>query len=160
MSLPQSIQDDAFNLEAKAMVILYKIALTTGPIFCLSPRGTWTWQGDTYDEVPCNMTQITRQGDGKLSRPKFTVVNPEGLFTAYINSLDVENASITRHRILKSDLEADLNVALSETYRISRILSVTRGVVSFECRGTLDGVNFKLPARTFNPPEFPHVRTT
>lgn len=157
MSVPVSIINDAFNLDGKGMAFLYKIVLSDLTTFCLSPKRSWSWQGDTYEEVPCHMTGFARYADGKMSRPKFSVVNPNGMFTSYVNTGALEGAKVTRHRILIDDLQADNNLALSQTLRVSRVASVTKQLIVLELRGALDGANFKLPERTFNPPEFPHV---
>lgn len=158
MSIPQSIQDDAFNLDGAAQVFLFKLVLPDLTLICLSPRGTYTWQGDVYEEIPCHMSQVSRNGDGEMSRPKFSVVNPQGMFTAAVNTRVLENSSLTRHRMMKTDLLADSPLALSETFRVSRIANVSKEVIVLELRGALDGSNFKLPTRSFHPPEFPHVK--
>lgn len=157
MTIPSTIQDDAYNLTGAAQVMLYDLQLYNGSSIYLSPKGSYTWQGRAYEEVPCHMSSVGRQADGKLNRPKFTVVNPNGMFTTAIGDRSLEGALLTRHRLMKADLLADLNNALSQTFRISKVASVDRQVIVVECRGSLDGANFKLPYRAFYPPEFPHV---
>lgn len=150
-------ETDAFELEGRAEVILFKLVLADGTIFFMSPKQDWTWRGDFYEEIPCHLSQVKRQADGKLSRPKFTFVNPKEIFSAAVAGGTLENAYLTRHRIMKSDLEADLDLSIKQTMRISRVMSINHEAITTELRGALDGAAFQIPYRTFNPPEFPHV---
>lgn len=156
--LPANIQTDAFELDGKAETILFQILFPDNSQVFLSPKGEHVWQGDLYEEIPCHMTQVRRQADGEMGRPKFSVANPGGIFTAAVHSGALENALITRIRILTEDLVADLDAALKETFRVSRIVTVTKEMIVTECRTALDGHQFKLPFRTFSPPEFRYVR--
>lgn len=157
MNLPDSMTQDAFELDSKAKLELFKLVLSDGSVTHLSPKREYTWRGNLYEEIPCHMTQFRRQADGEVSRPKFSIVNPGGMFTAAVHTGLLETAKITRHRILKEDLDANLDKALSQTFRVTRILNVNKDLISVECRGVLDGPGFKLPARAFYPPEFPYV---
>lgn len=152
-----SVETDAFELEGKARVILYRMVLPGGTTVYLSPKASWTWQGNLYEEHPCHMSQVSRQADGKVSRPKFTIANPQAIFSASVATGVLENSLVTRYRVMKEDLEEDLDISLRETLRVSRVVSSNRESIVLELRGALDGVNFRLPFRTFHPPEFPHV---
>lgn len=156
-TLPTSIRDTTQDLEAEPLVRLYKITLATGPVFYLSPNKTETWQGNTWDAIPCTMTELSMESDGKMNRPKFTFVNPQGIFTASIGTGAMENGTVTRYRVLRSDLDANNATYLSEVYRISRIVNLSKSQVVLELRDVLDGHQFILPARAYYPPEFPHV---
>ncbi len=158
-NIPDSIRDDAFNLDGAAQSILYRITLANAAVLYLSPKGEFTWQGNIYEEIPCHMTGSDRKADSEASRPRFTIVNPGGMFTSAVHERHLEGAILTRHRLMTSDLIANNNSALSDTYRISRVMNVTKDLIVVECRRGLDGANFKLPNRTFRPPEFTVVRT-
>lgn len=150
-------ETDAYELDGQAEVILYRLVLPDGTTFLMSPKKDWTWLGDFYEEIPCHMTQVKKQADGKLSRPKFSFVNPAGIFSAAVSTGALEGAFLTRYRIMKQDLEANLDLYLHQTMRISRVVSVNYQTIVTELRGSLDGAAFQVPFRTFNPPEFPHV---
>jgi phage-related protein len=156
--IPAPIQDTSHDLAPDALVTLYKIALKNLTTFFLSPKTEVIWQGDTYDDIPCHMTELEQEADGKRGRPKFTFVNPGGLFTANIYNGDLDNAAVTRIRILKADLDADLDFALTEKLRVSKVLTMNKDLVTVELRDILDGHQFILPARAYYPPEFGHVR--
>lgn len=156
--LPPSMQQSLCDLSPDTIVTLFRLELADhSAIFLMSPYEEITWQGDEYTSIPCKMSEVTVDADGKATRPKFTFVNPEGLFTSAIYDRHLDNAIVTRYRILKGDLDDDRNEAVTESFRVSRVLSVTKNLVVTELRDVLDGHVFKIPARAFYPPEFPHV---
>lgn len=157
--LPPNMQQTLYDLSPDGIVSLYRIETADHTsIFLLSPYEQITWRGNTYDSIPCQLTDVSLDSDGRATRPKFSFVNPEGLFTAAIYEGGLDNATITRYRILRGDLDANRDQAVKESFRVSRILSVTRALAVLELRDALDGHTFKLPARAFYPPEFPHVQ--
>ncbi len=157
MSIPQSIIDDAYELDGTAKVDLYRLELTNAVVVALSPKKQYVWQGLTYEEVPCTLSQIARAADGELTRPKFSVVNPNGLFTSSVHNRVLENADLYHIQAMLPDVIADNGLALVRQYRITRVLSVTKEVIVLEARGMLDGAFFRLPNEAFYPPAFPHV---
>lgn len=156
--IPTSLAESSFELAPDAIAFLYRVELTDSTLFLLSPHQEVTWQGELYEQVPCHMTEVYQEADGKRGRPKFSFVNPDGLFTQRIYQGDLDNASVTRIRILKADLDADQDFALTETFRVSKILTMNKSLVSVELRDVLDGHQFTLPARAYYPPDFPHVK--
>lgn len=156
--LPNSIQESLHDLAPDALVRLYKVELKNGTIFRLSPYSELTWQGDQFDAVPCHLAEVSQDADGKVSRPKFTFANPGGLFSSEIYKGKMNNATLTRYRILKADLDADRDFALTEQFRVTRIVNLSQNTATAELRDVLDGHHFKVPARAYYPPEFPHVK--
>jgi phage-related protein len=157
-NFPQSISDTVHELAPDAIAKLYEIKLSNGAIIRLCPTAEVTWQGNLYEEVPCNLVGLGQSSDSKVNRPKFSFVNPEGVFTAQVYNGVVDNALITRIRILKADLDADNDFAIRETFKVSRIMQLGQQMVTLELRDVMDGHQFKLPARQYLPPEFPHVK--
>lgn len=155
--VPSSLLDTTQDLTPEPLVLLYRIVLSGGTTFRISPKNEETWQGNVYDPVPCIMTDMSIEADGRMNRPKFTFVNPAGMFTSSVATGAMDNAIITRYRILRSDLDANNNFALTEAFRVSRVMSLNKVQVILELRDVLDGHNFLLPARAFYPPEFPSV---
>lgn len=157
--LPPSLAQSLYDLNPDAIVEMFRIELADKTtVFFLSPHGETSWRGDVYDNIPCKMTDVTLDSDGKATRPKFSFVNPQGMFTPGIYEGRMDLATITRYRILKGDLEMNLDTAVQESFRVSKVVSVTRALVVLELRDVLDGHAFKIPARAFYPPEFPHVQ--
>lgn len=123
----------------------------------ITPVKSVTWQGKEWQKYPCTITGDGRNADGENYRPKFSIVNPEGLFSKYVHAGWTDNALITRYQVLGSHLEANVNSFVKRTWRISRPISMTPQTVIFELRSVTDGQQFFLPARQFYPPAFPQV---
>ena len=126
-------------------------------LFLTGRQKITNWQGKAWESVPVTLVGYGQNSSGEQNRPKFSIVNPDGVFSKYVHQGWADNAEICRYRVLASHLEADINSYVKHVWRVSKPLSVTKSVVTFELRGALDGQNFLLPARAFFPPEFPHV---
>lgn len=123
----------------------------------MSPHNTVTWQGYEWESYGCGLSGYKRESSGEVSRPVFSVFNPNGLFSRYVHKGWCDNAEVIRYRVLGQHLTANLNSYVKNTWRVAKVASLTPGLASFELRGALDGQFFVLPGRAFYPPEFPHV---
>lgn len=157
-SVPPPIQDSAFSLSPGGLVSLFRLTLNTGSIYRLCNEQEVSWQGHIYEALPCNLSGVQFEADGKANRPNFSFANPDGLFTAAIGQGLLDNAQLTRFVILRDDLLANNSFALEETMRIAQVMSVSKGLVVTQLRDVTDSQRYLLPARAFYPPEFPHVR--
>lgn len=157
--IPISQQFDAFELESRGLREFYKIEFTTqdDATMYLSPHDQIEWLGHLWEFLPCKISENAQNTTGELSRPKFTIVNPEGIFSTWIENGYVDGALVTRYRILLSDLEAGVNAYTKSIWVMSKVATLTKDLAIFELRSTLDGANFSLPARSFYPPDFPTV---
>tara|TARA_R110002074_G_scaffold378696_1_gene556604 strand:+ start:241 stop:723 length:483 start_codon:yes stop_codon:yes gene_type:complete len=158
MSTPQSILEACYELENEPFVLLYELTDTEGSIIRLSPLGEVTWRGNVFENIPCTLTSVGRKSNDEKTRPRFSMVNPEGMFTAAVDRRTLEGAKLVRYQLLKSDLDDSADLSLRLDLRITRVMSVTREVIVLESRSALDGAQFRLPYRRYSPPEFPHVR--
>lgn len=158
MTLPTSILESAFELSPPGMIQLFRLSLAGGTIFRMCPERQVTWLGNVYDALPCGMSDLKTEADGKVNRPSFTFANPEGLFTSAIGQGLLENATLTRYLVLTTDLDANNPFSIESTWKILQVLSLQRKLVVVQCREPHDMPAFVLPARAFYPPEFPHVR--
>lgn len=156
--IPDSIQESLHELNPTSLVTLYEIHLSDGTSFHLSPARDVLWLGVQYDEIPCHLTEIQNDADGKLSRPKFSFANPGGMFSSAIAQGLLDNAVLYRKRVSTYDLENNLDFSLKERYQVAKVMSVSNSIAVVELRGVLDAPRFKLPARSYYPPEFPHVK--
>lgn len=156
--IPTNILTSAHSLEPDGMAVMFVLTLASGPVFRMHPKITTTWQGNTYDFIPCTMTEMQLEADGKANRPSFSFANPQGMFTQQVYNRLLDNAELTRIRLLRDDLINNRNFAMTETMRISQVLNVGRGLITAQLRDAHDGQNFMLPAGAFYPPEFPHVK--
>lgn len=157
-TVPNSIRDTAFSLAPPGLAWLFRLVLPNGAIFRICPHRTVSWQGNQYDFLPCGLSELKTEADGKASRPNFTFANPEGLFTSAVGQGLLENAQLTRYTLLVTDLEANQPFSIEQGWKITQVQSVQRGLIVTQCREPHDLPVFVLPARAFYPPEFPHVR--
>ena len=154
------MKSTAQDLAPDAIVSLYKIELTntgTPTVIYFTPYQEVTWLGKTYSEIPCTMTQMEQDSQGRANRPKFTFVNPGGVFTSAIQQGKMNNAELMRYRLLKADLDANIDAKVTEKFFVSKVLMVNKDMVSVELRDVFDGHMFKFPARSYYPPKFPNV---
>ncbi len=157
---PTHIQE-AMKLEADGYAHLFFIRMTPPGqpevILTLCPNKTVTWQGYTWETYAVNLTDYSRNSSGEMSRPKFSVGNPEGVFSRYVHARWMDNAEVIRYRVLGQHLSANVNSFLKNTWRVRRALSLSRTLAVFELGEVVDGPFFLLPGRAFYPPEFPTV---
>ncbi len=157
--LPISQQFDAHELESQGIREFYKIDFVdeSEATIYLSPHNEYTWLGNVWDFLPCKISESSQNSSGEMSRPKFSVVNPEGMFSLWIETGKADGALITRYRTLLSDLEAGVAAYAKSVWVMSKVLMLSKDMAVFELRSTIDGANFSLPARSFYPPDFPTV---
>lgn len=159
-NLPHDHIVDAFELVGKAQVDLLKIELNQnsgGAIICINPTVDRVWQGRTWEFMPFTLQGEGTSTQGEAKRPKFTVANPNGAFSAFIAQGKMDNATITRYRVNVEDVINDVNSFQMNVWRVSKVLSMGKPTATFELRSPLDGQFFLLPADAFYPPEYPHV---
>ncbi len=159
MTLPISQQFDAHELESRGIREFYKLEFldTARSTMYLSPHNEYHWLGHTWEFLPSKIAESSQNSSGELSRPKFSIVNPSGIFSTWIEKGAADGALVTRYRTLMSDLEAGVAAYAKSVWVLSKVMSLTQDLVVFELRSTIDGANFSLPARSFYPPDFPSV---
>lgn len=157
--IPISQQFDAFELESRGLREFYKIEFLPPAVatMYLTPHNEIEWIGHVWEFLPCKIAENSQNSTGEVSRPKFSAVNPGGVFSTWIEKGQADGALVTRYRTLLSDLEAGVAAYTKAVWTISKPLSLNKELVVFELRSTMDGANYTLPARSFYPPEFPTV---
>lgn len=152
---------ESMQLDQMAYIELFVIEMkprgAPSQFLYLTAMNQRTWQGKTWESVPVVLVGYGQNSSGEQNRPKLSVVNPNGVFTKYVHQGWTDNAIVTRFRVLRSHMEANINSYVKHVWRVSKPLAVGQGAASFELRGALDGQNFLIPARAFMPPDFPHV---
>lgn len=158
--LPVSHQFDAHELESAGYMDLFKIEFLEpeNSYIYLSPMNEVEWLDQTWEELPCKLSDVAQNSSGEMNRPKFSVANPAGLFSTWIEKGLAEGALVTRYRVLLSDFKVGNNAYAKSVWVLSKVVSLNKDIAVFELRSTLDGTNFTLPARSFYPPDFPSVR--
>lgn len=159
---PQSHIEEAMKLEVRAYVELFRIDLNPPgqAIFSLflSPTREITWQGKIWsDSTPCKISETSVQAGGDTTRPKFSIVNPDGTWSRYVHQKYVDNAKVSRYRVLRPHIDSGEDIFQLSSWRISKVLSLNKDLVICELRTALDRQNFKIPADTYRPPNYPTV---
>jgi len=166
MTTPQTHLQDSQKLTADGLVDLFEITLdawrndfdySNNTKVFIKANNTVIWQGNTYEGIGLRFSGAGNSADEQVSRPAFQVANPDGLFTSLVVNGRLEAALVTRKRVLKTDLDANVNQFQVQTWRVSRIASVTKTIITLELRDQLDGQTFLVPARIYMPPTFPLV---
>lgn len=158
-NVPLSQQIEAYKLEAQGVRQLFKLQLKDegSTVLYMSPENTVTWADQVWEEWPCKLTGYAQNSSGEKSRPKFTVANPEGIFSLWVGQGSLDGAILTHFEVSTSDLESDARIYLKRLWVVHKPMTLNKHMVVFECRSTFDGHMFKLPPRSFYPPEYPHV---
>jgi len=160
VDLPANHVADAFELTVQAQVDLLMIELNMnggGQIICITNNKEYTWQGRKYEMIPFSLAGEGVSTQGEAKRPKLTVANPDGAFSAFIAQGKMDGATITRYRMTVADVESNINRFQRNVWRVSKVMSMNKSLVTFELRAPLDGQFFLIPADAFYPPEYPHV---
>lgn len=123
----------------------------------LSSREEVQWDGKTWEALSCELTGTTTNTTGQAVRPSFQVLNPEGLYSLYVAQGGLDNATVTRYRVLRTHLDQGIVTALKYSWAVGRVTNLTKVAVTLELRAFYDGHKFRLPVREYIPPEFTHV---
>lgn len=163
--LPATYVQEAMALDARGVVELFKIEMfppspNTPVTLYLNNKVDIHWQGSVWEGFPCNLAGEMANSTGEVGRPKFSVANPSGIFSTYVHQRWLDNAIVTRYRVLTIDIKNDVNSFVRNTWKVSKIIGLNKSTATMELRGVLDGQYFTLPGRRFQPPEFPHVSLT
>lgn len=156
-NLPASQLLDAQQLTGDGLVFLYTIAPVTGGVIYVKADDTVIWQGHTYEGNAIQLSGITKNADGELSRPTLTISNPLGVYSALVAAKTLDNAVVTQKQVLRADLLANNNVFAQQTWKVRKVQQLNNILVALELRDSLDGQRFLLPARMYTPPDFPAV---
>lgn len=163
--LPENYVKEAMELDAQAVISLFQLDMTppapNPPVTLrLNDKRDIMWQGVIWEGYSVNLTGELIDSSGEVGRPKFSLANLDGLFSTYVHQRWLDNAVVTRYRVLREDIDADINSYVRNTWRVSKVLTLSKTLVTMELRGVLDSQFFTIPARRFQPPEFPHVSLT
>jgi phage-related protein len=155
---PESHIEDSKKLDADAYIELFEITLSdkTSTIY-LKANNDVTWQGNTYEGTGVKLDGVASYSDDETSRPKLTVYNPEGIYSSLINNGLLDNAKITRIRVLKQHIDSDSPISRRQQWRVSRVANLRKNMIGLELRDMMDGQFFMSPGRMYIPPEFPQV---
>lgn len=156
---PASHLEESLKLTADALVDLFSIQLVTKPVTIrVKNDNTVTWQGNTYEGWPIQLSGDKMTADGEESRPSLIFANPYGAFNRFAQDGDLERATVIRRRVLREALEQDVGIFQQHMWYVSRVREVKSGeAITLELKQLTEGPLFKLPVRKYMPPEFRQV---
>lgn len=154
--------EEAQKLQAEALVDLFEIHMKgeIPSVVRINNVRNITWQGNLYEGLACQLTGTARSSDDEVNRPMLTIMNPDGIFKPYVAQGVLDGATVYRKRLLRSMLEADVNMCETNVWFVGRIAVLTSQTIGLELRNLSDGPNSTIPARMFYPPEYPVVSLT
>lgn len=164
--LPYTHIEEAHLLESAGFATLLTIelldpvviaAISASVFLRFSSFQVVTWQGHTFEAVPFSLSGLGSNSSGEVVRPKLSLPNASGAFSMYGHQGWLNNALVTRQLVLKDDLDGGINSFSQKSWRVSKILNISKTLIALELRGIFDGHSFKLPPRAYFPPEFPSV---
>jgi lambda family phage minor tail protein L len=155
MSIAGYIQGGSLGAE----IILYEIDLSDfgqGIIRITASadsQSAISFGGQTYAPLPIEAEGFEMTADGPLPRPKLTVANLDGAFTALVEQNDDLQGAIVRRistydRFLDSgdDPDGDAHKPI-DVYQISRKTGDDGRIISWELSALMDQEGVELPAR-------------
>ena len=150
--------NDSKKLTADSLVDLFKIILNDG-VSCLylHSGASITWQGNVWEGIGLKMAGVMNGSDEEVSRPTLNIMNPNGYFSAYIAGGSLNSATIIRYRVLGTNITNNLPIYLQQSWKMMRVMSLTRSAIQLQLREDIDGPVFTIPARLFLMPDFPSV---
>lgn len=156
--VPVEHMEDAQKLDADAYVDLFQLILSDGVTkLHLKKDHDVTWQGDDYEGTGIKIDGVGKYADDETSRPRLSIINPEGVYSALIDQGYIDKATVVRYRVLKEHIEQDVAIYRRQQWKVSRVATLTKAIVVLELRDMMDGQTFLTPGRMFIPPDFPAV---
>ena len=156
MSAPGEHIEESLKFEAEPEIELFKLVLRGGSIFYFRNGATVTWQGDEWEQCPCQLSGEEPASGDQDNRPTFVVFNNENLFGPIAMTGAFDLAILYRYKVLQNNLNDDINVYERKLWLVSP-RSVSNRYMSCELRSPLDVPNIRTPNRIYAPPEFPVV---
>jgi phage-related protein len=155
---PLTHVEEAMKLSADGYVDLWEMQLHGSATVVRFWNGaTKTWQGQSYEQLACQMVGDSLSADGKLSRPTLNVVNPAKILGSFAAQGLFDLAVVTRKRLLQADFQNNVNAFQPNIWIVGRVVAVTAQVLTLELRQTTDMPIWLTPRRTYQPPDFPFV---
>lgn len=149
---------DANKLEADGRVFLYEMEMAgSGAIIRVRSGPKITWNSMLFEELGISVSGKGQSAGEEVFRPKMQIVNPEGIFSAYIASGELERAIVREWTVLRTHLDTNQPIYSLRIWSVGKILTLNKNMITIELREIGDGPNFILPGRIFMPPEFPQV---
>lgn len=160
-TIPASHITDAYKLDADGKITLYKLepSLGSGNIYFKNDSDV-TWLGDDYVGVGLQLEGETYSSQGLSPQPTLTIGQNDIDLTPFkplIWSGGLDNARITRYRVLLTDLLANNNIKETTVFRVKRVDGYSSTKIQLILSVFSPSGPSTLPFRQYIPPAFPFV---
>lgn len=156
--LPTEQIEDANKISADGRVFLYEMEMAgTAALIRVRNGPQVTWNSMTFEELGVTVTGKGQSAGEEVFRPKMQVANPEGIFSSYIASGELERSLVREWTVLRTHLDANQPIYSMRLWTVGKILNLNKNLLVMELREIGDGPNFILPGRIFMPPDFSQV---
>jgi len=160
--LPEEHIRDSHKLNADGLIELFELTPSTGSgTVRFKPDNSYTWRGDEYAGVPMQLSGEKRTAEEGNTLPRLTIGQENvdlSAFKPLIFDGSMDNATLVKIELLLDDMLNDRDIARRTTYRVKRVESYNRMMISVQLGTYSDSLGFKLPYRRFDQPGFPTVR--
>ena len=158
-NVPISHIQESQKLTADAQIDLYTVTLKNQPVvFRFKNNNTVTWRGNEYEGMACRLQGDSRIADGEESRASLQVMNPFGIFNIPAMNGDLDQAVVTRRRVLLQHIEQNVNIFEQRMWYVGRLSELISGQsITLELRNMTEGAAYQIPVRMYIPPVFPMV---
>lgn len=155
---PVSHVEESLKLEVDGYVDLYEVRLKTVPtIYRFHNGATRTWNGVTWEHIPCQLSGEAMSSEDQKNRPTLTVANPDNIFGAFAAAGYFDLCEVIRKRVLQQHFYSDAVIFEQRVWICGRPGTVNSKVLQLELRSPLDMPAWRTPRRTYSPPEFPFI---
>ncbi len=160
-AIPSSHISDAHKLDADGKIVLYKLepSVGSGSIFFKSDADV-TWLGDTYSGIGLQLEGESYTSQGTAPQPTLTIGQNDidlSPFKPLIWSGGLDNARITRYKVLLTDLLANNNIKETTVFRVKRVEGYSSTKIQLVLSVFSPSGPTTLPFRQYVPPAFPFV---
>lgn len=157
--LPASQIEDSLSLNADAVIDLFELQPLAGGTVYFKPDNPLTWRGHDYEGLPCQLSGVEFDVE-KTPTPRMTI-GQEDLdllpFKGLLHDGYLDGATLIHRRVLLEDLLADLDIKQTTVYRVKRVESYSRTMISLVLASFSGAVSQTIPFRQYVPPAFPYV---
>jgi hypothetical protein len=156
-SIPEHVADSKL-LTGDSLVDLFQIVLNDNVTnIYLHAGNALTWQGKVWESLGIKISGVMNGADEEVSRPTLAIMNPSGFFSSFVAQRKLDSATVYRFRVLGTNLAGDNAIYQRMTWRVMRVTSLNKTSIQLQLREDIDGPMFTIPARCYQPPDFPSV---
>jgi phage-related protein len=158
-TLPVSHVEDALKLQADGKIHLFELSPLSGGTIYFKSDNEVTWQGHTYEAIPCALTGEEFKTEGTPT-PKFTIGQEDVdllQFKGLVNDGHLDGATLVRKIVLLDDIINNRNVKQTAYFRVKRIDEYSRTKIAVTLASFSAALSQTLPFRQYVPPAYPWV---